>query len=389
MNNLSEKDLKITQIFLDVVERDLDFVGLNIGNNNAKHPGVTGGTVQQGIIRLITNNGIEGNSIIGQHRGDSTNKIKEIINTFKPLLINSNPLERESLWNSLFSGSGTKNIGNYLNSECLASIDVALWDIVGKLNGLPVHKIIGQTRRSIPVYGTYQPRHEDFRGYLEEASELKSKNFKAYKIHPGFMSTKDTIRTIEEIRKLLGPDFTLMLDPNNGYDFQKALEIGEALDANNYHWFEDPVPWNDFESINKLSSKLKTPLAMSDQSGFLFEEFSNYLNNGYPQLLRGTSRKFGITGLKQLCSLAENFKKHCEIGTGGNIFMNMANIHVMMTITNCDFYEYWMPTWAHDFACSEEIELDNNSEIIAPSKSGIGLTLDEDWIKSHKISTLK
>ena len=85
-----------------------------------------------------------------------------------------------------------------------------------------------------------------------------------------------------------------MLDPNNGYDFQKALEIGEALDANNYHWFEDPVPWNDFESINKLSSKLKTPLAMSDQSGFLFEEFSNYLNNGYPQLLRGTSKKFGI-----------------------------------------------------------------------------------------------
>jgi L-alanine-DL-glutamate epimerase-like enolase superfamily enzyme len=202
------------------------------------------------------------------------------------------------------------------------------------------------------------------------------------------MSTKDTIKTIEEIRKFLGPEFTLMLDPNNGYDYQKALEIGKALDLNNYHWLEDPVPWNDFESIKKLSTRLKTPLAMSDQPGFLFEEFSHYLRDGYPEIIRGTSKKFGITGLKNLCKLAEKSNTNCEIGTGGNIFMNMANLHVMMTIKNCDFYEYWMPTWAHDFACIETIEFDENSEISAPKNPGIGLTLNEDWIKNHKVATL-
>ena len=385
MNNLSENNIKITEVIIDVVERELEFVGIK---DNRDYRGLTGGIVQQGIIRVVTSEGIEGNSIIGQHRGDSTDKIKEIIKTFKPILINPKEIEWDSTWKKLFELLKSNNINKTLYSECLASIDVAIWDIIGKINDSPIHKIIGQIRNSIPVYGTYQPRYENYKGYLEEAFELKSREFKAYKIHPGLMSTKDTIKTIEETRKFLGTEFTLMLDPNNGYDYQKALEVGKALDLNNYHWFEDPVPWNNFESIKKLSTRLKTPLAMSDQPGFLFKEFSHYLRERYPRIIRGTSKKFGITGLKNLCELAKISNTNCEIGTGGNIFMNMANLHVMMTIKNCDFYEYWMPTWAHDFACIETIEFDENSEVPAPKKPGIGLTLNEDWIKNHKVATL-
>ena len=385
MKNLSKNNIKIDEISIDVVERELEFVGLK---DNRGDRGLTGGIVQQGIIRVITSTGIEGNSIIGQHRGNSTDKIKEIIKTFKPILINSKERDWESIWKKLFELAKSHNINKTLYHECLASIDVAIWDIIGKINDSPIHKILGQIRNSIPVYGTYQPRYENHKGYLEEALELKSRNFKAYKIHPGVMSTKDTIKTIEETRKFLGPEFTLMLDPNNGYDYQKALEVGKALDLNNYYWFEDPVPWNNFDSIKKLSKKLKTPLAMSDKPRFLFEEFSNYLRDGNLKLIRGTSKKFGITGLKNLCELAKTSNTNCEIGTGGNIFMNMANLHVMMTIKNCNFYEYWMPTWAHDFACIETIELDENSEITAPIKPGIGLTLNEDWIKNHKVATL-
>ena len=76
MNNLSENNIKITEVIIDVVERELEFVGLK---DNRDYRGLTGGIVQQGIIRVITSKGIEGNSIIGQHRGDSADKIKEII----------------------------------------------------------------------------------------------------------------------------------------------------------------------------------------------------------------------------------------------------------------------------------------------------------------------
>ena len=171
MKNLSKNNIKIDEISIDVVERELEFVGLK---DNRGDRGLTGGVVQQGIIRVVTSTGIEGNSIIGQHRGNSTDKIKEIIKTFKPILINSKERDWESIWKKLFELAKNHNINKTLYHECLASIDVAIWDIIGKINDSPIHKILGQIRNSIPVYGTYQPRYENHKGYLEEALELKS-----------------------------------------------------------------------------------------------------------------------------------------------------------------------------------------------------------------------
>ena len=59
------------------------------------------------------------------------------------------------------------------------------------------------------------------------------------------------------------------------------------------------------------------------------------------------TRKLGITGLKKLCGLLEGFGMNCEIGLAGNTLLNAANLHVIMSITNCDYYEYWMPVAAH------------------------------------------
>ena len=64
---------------------------------------------------------------------------------------------------------------------------------------------------------------------------------------------------------------------------------------------------------------------------------------GFLRLVRGTARKLGITGLKKLCSLAEGFGLNCEIGTAGNSLLNAANLHGIFSVTNCDYFEYWMP----------------------------------------------
>ena len=70
------------------------------------------------------------------------------------------------------------------------------------------------------------------------------------------METKKTISMIEKVRKNLGEGFDLMLDPNNSYDLKKSIEVGESLDENDFFWFEDPVPWNDLKSIEKIYSKI-------------------------------------------------------------------------------------------------------------------------------------
>lgn len=378
--------MKISQVEIDIVERNLDFVGDNVYQAS----GVTGGIVQQGILRIKTNEGFEGNCIVGGHRGYSLGLVEDIYKRFKPLLIGKNPFSTNNLWTHVNNmPKYSINRFDYNTYPAYAAVDVALWDLKGKILNVPVYSILGGEARSIPAYGTYQPRHNTANDYAREGLEIKGMGLSAYKIHPGSMPTKETIRTIDLVRENLGDDFTLMIDPNNTYELEKALKIGEALDRNLFYWYEDPIRWNDFKNILKLTRSLKTPIAMTDQPEFLFNQNYQYLGNDEPQITRGTTRKLGITGLLKSCALSEAFNKRCEIGTGGNIFFNMANIHVTLSINNCTFYEYWMPTTTNDFATIEKINLDSVGNVAPFDKAGLGLTLDNEWILNNKILTIK
>ena len=377
--------MKITEIVIDIVERNLDFVGDNVYQAS----GVTGGIVHQGILRIKTDEGVEGNSMIGQHRGESMKIIRNIHKRFSHLLINKNPLANLALWSHVNNmPKASINRFNPVDYAAFASVDVALWDLKGKISGLPVFSLIGGSNKDIPAYGTYQPRHNEPEGYVIESDEVAELGLSAYKIHPGPMDTNKTIKMVDLVRKNVGEGYTLMIDPNNAYDLNKAVKIGKALDDNFFFWFEDPIKWDDFESISKLNKKIKTPLAMTDQAPFLFNENRLYATELAPQIMRGTSRKLGITGLLKSAAVAEAFNKRCEIGTGGNIFFNMANIHVTCSINNCTYYEYWMPTSTADFATIETINL-NNGNVRSFDKPGLGLTLDNKWIKDNKIFTMK
>ena len=380
------KIMQIKEIQIDVVERNLDFVGDNV----PQAAGITGGITHQGILRIRTDDGFEGNSIIGQHRINSMIQIENIQKRFKHHLLGKDPLTSIELWTHINKMPKVSiNRFSPMDFSSWASIDVALWDLKGKITGLPVYSLLGGTEEKIPAYGTFQPRFFNAEGYESESNEIKEMNLKAYKIHPGAMPTKETIKTIEKVRSNLGEDFTLMIDPNNSYEFDKAQKIGEALDNNHFYWYEDPVAWDDFESIKNLVKSVKTPLAMSDQLPFLFNENKFYMNSSSPQIIRGSSRKLGITGLMKSCAVSEAFGKRCEIGTGGNIFFNMANIHVTCSINNCTYYEYWMPTSTADFATLEIISLDKDGKVGPNNKPGLGLTLNEEWIVDNKIFTIK
>lgn len=105
---------------------------------------------------------------------------------------------------------------------------MALWDLAGKAAGLPVFRLLGAASEETEVYATYPPRHESPDGYVDEARDIAARGFRAYKIHPGMMSTSDTVKTAEDVRTAVGDNMTLMLDPNNNYDFRKALTVGRA-----------------------------------------------------------------------------------------------------------------------------------------------------------------
>ena len=370
--------MKITNITIDVIERTAPSVLVQDERANL------GGTTRQGVLRVYTSDGLEGHAFIGDQGADSSQRMLTIINTLKPIMVDRDWSDREWLWNQLpeMSGHGSPIEPSW------APLDVALWDIAGKAAGQPIHKLLGTARTEIPVYATYPPRHSNPEGFVEEALHLKSNGFKAYKIHPGPLSAHDAATTVEKVREAVGNEMQLMLDRNHGYTFREALYVGHALDANRYFWFEDPIPVNDIQSICELTTRLETPLNMSDSTGFLLREAANFIQMNAVRLIRGTVRKIGITGLKKQMALVEGFNKFCEIGLAGNSALNAANLHVMMSSINCTYFEYWLPKEVHQWGIANQLEIDQNGNLKAPTAHGLGIDLDEDWISSHKVATL-
>ena len=370
--------MKITDIQIEVVERELAPTGLE------SDMGRFAGHVSQGVLRVLTDEGVEGNAFVGDFRRGGEPLFGPILETLKPELVGRDPAEREWLWGRLRLLRGRRG----LPMAAWAPVDVALWDVAGKAAGKPIYHLLGARRHETEVYATYPPRHETPAGYVSEAEEVVSQGFRAYKIHPGVMETADVTEMVGRVRDAVGFDVRLMLDPNGGYGFRKALAIGRALDDFGFYWYEDPIPWHDYDAIAELSRRLDVPLCMSDQPELQFANGAHLARTGAARLIRGTAAKLGITGLKKLCSLAEGFGLNCEIGTAGNALLQAANLHVIFSVQNCDFYEYWMPQSAHQFGLVENITLNERGAISAPTAPGLGYEIDWEWVRRRRTGTL-
>ena len=236
--------MKIDQAKIDVIEFEVPRLNINDARRGM------GGKIIAGVLRLITDDGIEGNAHIGDRGGGGAATIRNFIDAFESRLSGIKIADREWLWHQLPSMAGHGTPVHALWSH----VDVAMWDAAGKAANMPVHEMIGTARRSTEVYATYPPLNSTISGYVAEASELAEKGFTAYKIHPGAMPTDQVIKMVREVRRAVGDDMRLMLDPNHGYDLQNALKIGHALDENDFFWFEDPCHGKTLEQ-SKLSLK--------------------------------------------------------------------------------------------------------------------------------------
>ena len=162
--------MKITNIKIDVIRQEIPDTGLD------SDLGRFAGTVEQGLLRIPTDEGIEGNCYVGAFRGGGHSHFGPILNVLKPELLGREASDREWLWNRLPIFNSRRGVTN----QNRAPVDVALWDITGKAAGLPIYKLLGTQRTQTEVYGTYPPRHESPEGYVEEAREMISRGFRAY-----------------------------------------------------------------------------------------------------------------------------------------------------------------------------------------------------------------
>ena len=183
----------------------------------------------------------------------------------QPMILGRDPMDREVIWHHVYNmlrDHGQKG----MPLQSLSGVDIALWDLAGKITNQPIHKLIGGGfRDKVPVYGYGMMLcREDLDAHLgrfeEEAAAIKAAGFAATKMKVG-LGAKDDVRLAEAVRKGIGEDYSFMVDANHCYTTSDAMYVGRALDELDAYWFEEPVAPEDHDGYRELRSALKTNIA--------------------------------------------------------------------------------------------------------------------------------
>lgn len=177
--------------------------------------------------------------------------------------IGQDPTDPSAIYDRLYDLMRVRGYTGGFYADALAAIDIALWDIAGKVAGLPLHKLIGGAHRDrVKVYGYGMMLKREgvdahIARFADEAAAIRDAGFVATKMKVG-LGVRDDIRLCEAVRRGVGDAFDFMVDANHCYTTPDALTVGRALDDLGAYWFEEPVAPEDLDGYRELRARLKT-----------------------------------------------------------------------------------------------------------------------------------
>jgi len=346
-----------------------------------RHTGRFSGASELGLLTLRTDEGLEGQAFLGSAQRSATMDAASLIRFLKPLVLGQDPLERERLWQTMWQRNRQTTL------RAIGAVDVALWDLGGKIAGLPIHRLLGSYRDSAPAYASSAVLASK-EAYAEEAASYRAAGWTAYKIHPPTDPATD-ITVCEAVRRAVGDSYTVMLDSTWAYQYPEALRVGRVVEALNFHWYEDPLADDDLYNYVKLKQQLKIPILATEYAPGGFTALAPWITARATDYLRGDPAvKGGITPLVKTAHLAEGFHMNFEIHHGGNSLNNVANLHVIMAIRNCEFFEVLLPSAAQKYGLAQDIEVDARGLVHAPTGAGLGAAIDFDLIGRQTTAVL-
>ena len=324
------------------------------------------------IVRIRTDDGVEGVAGVSNYTSHAFDRYTaETLRHLVPILIGKNPLQRETLWREMWSRVFP------FAPQALAAVDNALWDLMGRVAGLPVYQMLGGARDRIQSYAS-TPMLEDVPAYLRFIEEMVELGFRAVKFHMWCLPEKD-LELARAVRKQYpGDDVQFMFDAENNYDRVGALRVAQELDDLNFRWFEAPLPDFDIEGYCELTSRVSIPVVPSGNWIQDLPAFADALRKRAWRTARtDVTMCGGFTRAQKFLALVEAAGIDCEIMSWGYTLIACSNLHLQLSIPNCQYYEQAVPFAAYEYGMKDVIRTQSDGYVYAPKKPGLGV--DVDW----------
>lgn len=369
------------------------------------------------LIRIDTNQGVYG---LGEGRDGGH---EENILQFKAMLLDKNPCNVELIYHAI------KRFGNWgREGGGVSGIEIALWDLVGRVYGVPCYQFLGgKFRDRVLVYGdTPTPKNPTPEDYVKKVLERKALglrfikfdvgldllcgqegalcgrvNYDANSMFYGFCAPGTGMGTavtdkglglmrdiIAAIREAVGPEVGLCID-HFGHGSMTAKEVirfAEMLEPYGLAWMEDPMQWWDIEGHKKVTDATKVPIAAGEEL-YLWEGFRPWIERRavdiiHPDMLTSG----GLVETKKISEHAERYGIPTALHFAGSPIAFMANVHLAAAIPSLISLEHHgldSRFWKDLVTGLPEPYIEGDGCTPVPDKPGLGLELNEEVIKEH------
>lgn len=370
------------------------------------------GNFDWNYVRIHTDAGVSG---LGEsYRGSS---ITDIMREMKPILEGENPMDVERLFRRMIqetSGHGGTT-GKVITAA--SGIEIALWDIVGKVTELPVYQLLGgKYRDRIRLYVDchagrgyetdetgYAVEHEEEvyapESYADVAREVVDRGFSALKFdldtpmdnHPdpvnGRVSNASLTHkrnVVAAVRDAVGPDIDIAFDCHWDYSLDSAKRLARSLEPYDLMWLEDLVPPENMEIQRTIARATQTPLA-TGENRFRVHEFKTLLYEQAVDIITPDPTTCG--GIAESKAIASRAEENYIVMSPHNVCSpigTIACVHLGAAIPNHGVLEYHakdVPWWDDLLARGPSIE---NGSLTVPEDPGLGIELDEAVAREHQ-----
>ncbi len=287
------------------------------------------GAFEGGILRIRTDVGVDG--VAFASRPNAAPVLADLIERhLRKEMVGQDPLAREWWWHRVWELDRTEELPLYV----FGLVDVALWDLAGRLADLPSWKVMGGFRTSIAAYAS-TVTFDSISQYLAVADQCLELGYPAIKLHAWGDATRD-IELIEKLRDHVGPDVPLMYDGSAGFDLPDAIRVGRALAGAQYLWYEEPIREFSVSAYRALATAVDAPLLVAETSDGVHMNAADFIAAGCATFgLRASARlRGGITGALRIGHLADAYRLRVEMHSP-----EIPSRHLCMALPNTTYYE--------------------------------------------------
>jgi len=360
------------------------------------------------LVEVETDQGVVGLGEAAHFGGPLASTRAVIEGELRAHLLGEDPRDVERLWEQMHQRA-YKHARGGLVIAAMSGIDIALWDLRGKMTGLPVWRLLGGYRRVVPAYAT-GGFYAEGKGVRELCAEMEAycrHGFRAVKMkvgrnsaiegsplrampHRGVaeVSLAEDLARVQAVRKTVGADVRLMVDANGAWDVGTAVKMGRAMEPADIYWYEEPVCPDDLLGSAEVAAKTTIPIAGYETCSYGRVSFRDYILARAVHFVQpDVAWAGGLTESLKIAHMAQAWNLPLAPHIHGSAVAVAAAVHMLGAVPNASMAEMVFP--AHPLMAelvTEPLVVDSTGNVTLTDRPGLGIELDPQVVAKYRVA---